>query len=280
MSLRDLQINVMITICSYFITTCKDILQGHPLTKSIYDYAKSVHEVLTLSITTKHETTIEKLTRLASQLDKRHDALNRGVYGVLSAFSEFATDPKKKEDILTVRDTLFPMGLSVNSLSYSAQAGEAKRLEEQLKDPQLQRTLKAMFFGDGQQQISVYQALTELTQIGEKLGDTLASMSKHKAELKTNTSTTPQVKTEGEARLMFFQLVRMLQETSKVTLEHQSDKATILWQKLNEELSRAASSKARSEKESEDIKTAPPTPTEDPITNTVPQPSNTTQSNS
>jgi len=242
MTLKDLNTNVMIAICSYLLNTCKDILHSHALLKAVYSYIEEVHDALTQSLTGRGETPLEQLTAKASSLDTLHDALNRGLFGVLTSFSEFATDPQRKADLLKLRDTIYPIGLKVNVLSFSAQAGEARRLEEQLKDPQLQSQLKSLKIQDGKAENTVLELATKIAQVGQLLGGTLDQISKLKAEQQTPQAPTPQVPTEGEAKIMFFQLIRMLQENARVALRQHPEKSAILWQKLNDELSRPSPS--------------------------------------
>jgi len=241
MTLRDIPTNIAIAICSYIIIACKDILDSHPLLKASYAYAVEVHDVLTKSITEKEETTIEKLSKLATALDKLHDALNRGVHGVLSAFAEFTSDEQERSTLVQIRELLYPMNLRVNMLSFSAQVGEAKRLAEQLKDSTLRKQLQELSIRHGKVELTVLEALEEIVRVGQKLEETLSKLSTLKAQQKSQSNTQTNDTNEAQARLMFYQLIRMLQENARIALRDKPESQNRLWQKLDEELSKGPS---------------------------------------
>ena len=242
MSIRELPTNIMLSIVSYLITTCKPILQSHPLLRAIYDFALEVHEALTESLSSKAETTVARLTKKATELDVLHDALNRGLHGFLGVVAELTQDPQKKDIILETRERLFPLGLRVNVLSYSAEAAEARRLDNQLKDPGIQAQLKDLIIQFDAQRMTAYDAAKRIVKVGQELEDTLAELTKHKAEQKAGTSKNPKPTSEREARRMFLQLIRTLQEGTSIGLKKHPEKSIIVWQKLNEELAKASSS--------------------------------------
>ncbi|MDI1484224.1 hypothetical protein [Polyangium sp. y55x31] len=103
-----------------------------------------------------------------ARLDVRHDSIIRGVFGLLTATAEML-DGEAAAELLALRDTLIPEGLSSMQKTYRAEAGQAAQLEDRLTPAVVART-DAILVGQGPSQKSLTHYLQEWITIGKKLG--------------------------------------------------------------------------------------------------------------
>ena len=101
-------------------------------------------------------------------LDARHDSIIRGVFGLLTATAEVLGGEAAAE-LMALRDTLLPEGLSSMQKSYRAEAGQAAQLEDRLT-PTVVACTDAILVGQGPSQKSLTHYLQEWIVIGKKLG--------------------------------------------------------------------------------------------------------------
>lgn len=128
MALRDLNAAAMIAVAAQWLNQDRAVLESQPALRHPLELVEAAHDALLL--TQKRLGSVEKavmeLTQNLTAEDAYHDRKLRGVYYVLTGNAEIADDPDVREELLAVRDTLFPLGLSSTTRSYREQAGNGK----------------------------------------------------------------------------------------------------------------------------------------------------------
>lgn len=110
---------------------------------------------------------LAEISTLQAQLDHRHDAIIRGVHGLLTASAELV-DELSAADLLKLRDTLIPGGLHSTRTTYLAEAGQALLLAGRLT-PALRSAVDSFHFGPSQQH-SLGHYIDEWIAVAERLG--------------------------------------------------------------------------------------------------------------
>jgi hypothetical protein len=116
-------------------------------------------------------------------LDPRHDDIIRGGYSLLTG-AAFLLGADGAE-LLALRDTLFPDGLSSTQKSYRAEAGQAAQLATRLT-PALRAQLASIVVGPKGDKQTLEHFVDELITIGARLGD----LEDDKGRLQATPSTT------------------------------------------------------------------------------------------
>jgi hypothetical protein len=105
----------------------------------------------------------QSIAQLELQVDHRHDTLVSGIYKSLSMLSVLSP---AKEELLSLRDWLFPNGLSHTRLSYRGEAGHAALVASHLDDAMTAR-LKAVNLHDQ----SLFDLVQQWFAAAKQLGD-------------------------------------------------------------------------------------------------------------
>jgi hypothetical protein len=105
----------------------------------------------------------QSIVQLELEVDHRHDTLVSGIYGSLSMLSVLSP---AKEELLSLRDLLFPDGLSHTKRSYRGEAGHAALVAAHL-DAAVTARLKAVNLHDQNLFDLVQQWLAAAKQLGD-----------------------------------------------------------------------------------------------------------------
>jgi hypothetical protein len=100
-------------------------------------------------------------------IDPRHDDIIRGAHGLLTG-AAFLLGADGAE-LLALRDTLFPDGLSSTQKSYRAEAGQAAQLATRLT-PALRAQLASIVVGPKGEKKTLEHFIDELLTVGARLG--------------------------------------------------------------------------------------------------------------
>ncbi len=133
MALKDLNAAAMIEVTDQWLQQDRALIESQPALKHPLELIEKAHN--TLLTTQKRLGSVEKvvldLTQNLTTEDAYHDRKLRGIYMMLSGAAEIADAPDAREQLLSARDTLFPLGLSAVQRSYREQAGNGKIAREQ-----------------------------------------------------------------------------------------------------------------------------------------------------
>lgn len=102
------------------------------------------------------------------KLDLRHDSIIRGTWGFCTSTAELLGGEAGNELIL-LRDTLIPDGLSSMQKTYRAEAGQAIQLADRIT-PAIKAKAKAFSVGSGENKQSLLAYLNEWITIGKRIG--------------------------------------------------------------------------------------------------------------
>ena len=110
---------------------------------------------------------LAKLQEEESGLDLRHDEVIRGSYWFLTALAWLSGAGQSADNLLRLRDFLFPEGLDATQRSYREEAGAVELLKTRIAgDPAVKKALKDIPVHKG----TLWQSVEELFRLGGKLG--------------------------------------------------------------------------------------------------------------
>lgn len=167
-AMNHLSTQAMIGVTNELLTTNHDELKAQPeLTVPLQLIDKAHTQLITLFKTTgQTKQIVQKLTNELTQADARHDRKARGVHAALSAWLDLTDDPELAQQLIRVRDDLFPIGLSVTQRSYREQAGAALQTRQFLT-PATCDILAACTFAPNSLLTETYDWLDTAQNIGE-----------------------------------------------------------------------------------------------------------------
>ena len=115
-----------------------------------------------------HET-LASLQSEAFETDRTHDVVGGALFDILSGCGRLATTPEESRGFITLRDWLFELGEESFQQSYLTEAGNARRVMNDLKaDPKLKKTLAGMKLPNGR---TVLDEVERFVKAGIKLGE-------------------------------------------------------------------------------------------------------------
>lgn len=245
MTLRELPTSVMIVICDYFLKNCQALFAQYPLLSVLQSFIQDTRDVLVKSNAQllDSQPLLSQWQETARNLDSRHDAFNRSLYSLLGASIDCTEDPQERQNLLSLRDTIFPLGLRINRLSWAAEAGESERLHVQLADPTLQQQLAAVRLIYNGREVDGLTLARAIVSVGHELGELLRKISHVQAESQVPASSTAPEVSEFDAQRKFLQMIRVLRENAQISLENNPEHHTLLWRVLDEQLARPSSRK-------------------------------------
>ena len=248
---NELATTVMIVICNYFLDECRDLFKKYPLMMPVENYIVKVRDGLVLSISSFPAIeAVEKLQMKSQKLDQLHDRGNRVLFNLIDTVTDDTSDEHYQQSLSELKEFIFPMGLSVNRLSRTREAGEAIRLETQLKEPWVHKLLLTITLGHSGKNWTGLELAQKIVAAGKALGDTLRKIEDVKASQENGSKAhfaTQHIPSEGEARKEFYRMIRMLREVSNIALEEDREGQNRLWKLLTEERKRGASSQKSKE---------------------------------
>jgi len=248
MKINELETSLMLLICDDLLGN-KDLFMKFPLLQGTLPYLSKTRDFLHSALLVKHSLEEQNVRKILKILDAKHDSQIRVVHFFLRSLLERVQEPSQKEHYESIRDTFLPLGLSVNRLSYSKQVAECKRLEAQLKDPgnkELCDTLKAIEIKTPQEKKTVFDWLTELVDLGEKMGASLQELAKLSSgvavvkEANASGAKVREIASERAAQLQFFELIRLLRMNVSIAMKEHPELEKKLWSRLDQELAKSS----------------------------------------
>jgi len=113
------------------------------------------------------EAELKALIAQCVELDRRHDAYVRRIFGVCTALAEAAGSEEQAAAYLAAGNAVFPAGLSAAQATYKDEAGQALLVDERLTNDH-RATLKAIKTPDG----TLLEDVTRWKEIAKELGAT------------------------------------------------------------------------------------------------------------
>ena len=147
MALKRLTAEEMIQLSTPWITPndpARSQLEKIPLLAGLLPRLESVHRAVLEIRAGDEDPKVKKLSTLETDLDATHDGLVRGIYGALSMLAELSP---AAEELLRLRDQLFPEGLAHTQKTYRGEAGHAAIVAAHMDDG-LRARLKAVVLHD------------------------------------------------------------------------------------------------------------------------------------
>jgi hypothetical protein len=135
MGISRLTVQEMIQISLPWVTAgdaARAAIERTPLLASLLPQLLDAHaSIFALRARAAEDPTIHHISEQLAALDGRHDDLIRGMHGVLTSLSLVCEAP---EEILGLRDELFPEGLAHIKMTYRGEAGHAARVLARMDD--------------------------------------------------------------------------------------------------------------------------------------------------
>jgi len=107
---------------------------------------------------------LSELQQEAGEADVDHDDLVRGLIGTLTSFVYLTKDPARRAALIKLRDSLFPLGLSLTQKSYREEGGQGALLKARLT-PEMRSLLESLRGPDG----TLLEALEQYLQKANRL---------------------------------------------------------------------------------------------------------------
>jgi hypothetical protein len=167
MALRNLTTAEMLTISDPWVDEEREertLLSSAPETDVLLPHLERSHRSL-LEKQPPGDSALEALNKKIVELDTRHDDLVRGVYWALTAFASLSGDAKQREELLELRDTLIPMGLSLVGSGYRDESGASILMEQRLTS-EIKAALEKIKLPTG----TLMDSVDELIEVGRELG--------------------------------------------------------------------------------------------------------------
>ena len=147
MALKRLSMEEMIQISTPWVNAgdaAGEALGKIPLLTALLPTLQSVHGMLFGLRAQRLDPKTQRLAQEASALDAKHDELVRGIHGALTLLASLS---EASDEILRLRDTLLPEGLSHTLKTYRGEAGHAAMVAAQL-DTNAKASLKSLTLND------------------------------------------------------------------------------------------------------------------------------------
>jgi hypothetical protein len=135
MAIKNFPTPVMISITGPWLDPTKDqpALAAHPkIAPYLPNLAQAHHDLLTQQHHAPDNSAVKALGEQADAADTLHDRKLRGAYNLLGALADLSDDPVQSQALISMQGKLSPEGLSVNTLSYTAEAGNAAMAAQRL----------------------------------------------------------------------------------------------------------------------------------------------------
>lgn len=252
MGARKMSTRVMIGITQFWMSVkIAALMTKHTLLSPTVTLIQQTQEALTNSLVLSEDERMAQIRKAMHRLDDRHDAFNRALDNLLVALIDKTNDPTHKETLQRIREELFPEGMQVNIQSWTEEAASCHRLETMLKAKSDLRTeLAKISINDGtsSKAKTALDWAYDIVKIGQQMETNLQEYATLTAKAKaTSTPSSTATPTEAQSRNQFFQLVRLLRESTSIALGVDSDDYVLFWEKYNTEYSKTTSNKGNSQ---------------------------------
>lgn len=150
MSLKQLSTAEMVSVSGGWVEPgpVAKALAARPETAGLMERVGAAHRALVAAQPREADPRLGAIVAEAMEVDRRHDALARGIDALLMGLGLLATSASEAESLGRLRLLLFPDGLSLVQQSYRAEAGAATLLAERLEqNPEAQALLASTQVG-------------------------------------------------------------------------------------------------------------------------------------
>lgn len=140
MALKSISTERMIGVTGAWVDPEQDrpVIEKNPVLAVLLPSLDEVHAgVLALrrpATDTKQEKELAALAVEGGEVDGVHDGQLRGGWHYLTAVAMFCRDGGARQQLLDLRDRVFPSGLAATQLSWGEESGNARAVEEHLDD--------------------------------------------------------------------------------------------------------------------------------------------------
>jgi hypothetical protein len=204
MALKWLTAEEMVAISAAWVTAgeqSRAAIEKVPLLAALLPSFEKGHGDL-VQLRAKEGPKLRALSQKRAELDAKHDALVRGIVGTLTMLAPVSDD---REELLAIRDRLFPDGLGHTKLSYRGEAGHAAVVAKSIDEPMRAR-LKAI--------VVHKKTLEELVMAWLATASQLGQLEEEKARL---SEVSPSIGAETQAaRTAWIRLAKALMSNAKL----------------------------------------------------------------
>jgi len=169
MAVRHFLAEVMYQLTNPWVTVgspARTAIEKYPLLAAQLPQLVKVHNAIA-AIRGREDTKQSSLSQLANEIDYKHDTLVRGIHGVLSMLALLS--PDDAEELLSLRNWLFPEGLRHVKKSHRAEAGHAAMIGSHF-DAAIEARLKAVAI----HKQSLLEPVKQWLAVSKQLGDVAA----------------------------------------------------------------------------------------------------------
>jgi hypothetical protein len=204
MALKWLTVEEMVALSAAWVMADqagRAAIENIPLLAALLPNLEKGHADLVV-LRSREAPRISAISQKETEIDAKHDALVRGMVGTLTMLAPVSDD---REELLALRDKLFPIGLGHTKLSYRGEAGHVAMIDKQLDD-----TLKARL-----KAIAVHKkTMLDLVLAWIETGYELGQLEEEKARL---SETSPSLGAETQsARTVWIRLAKALLANAKL----------------------------------------------------------------
>jgi hypothetical protein len=169
--LGNLNVETQVSISTGWVDPNKDrsCFESVPALAAILPELEAAHnDLITIQVkSSANSEELKKLSKLAEQLDIRHDNMFKGIYGYQGDAALITDDPEEADAYLSTRDQLMPDGIKSVQRSYLDEAGAVALAEGRITD-EVERVLNSIPTPHGH---TLLDEVKEWIRIGKDLGD-------------------------------------------------------------------------------------------------------------
>jgi hypothetical protein len=166
MALKRLTVAEMIQLSTPWVTAgnaARTLLDKFPLLTALLPKLQAAHSGIFAVRAQAEDPKVQRLSQQEAELDAKHDNLVRGIHGSLSMLAQVSTS---SDELLRLRDLLFPEGAAHTQKTYRGEAGHAALVAARL-DTGVQARLKAVLL----QEKNLLELVNEWLDVAKQLGD-------------------------------------------------------------------------------------------------------------
>ncbi|MFU8805112.1 MAG: hypothetical protein ACNA8W_14960 [Bradymonadaceae bacterium] len=126
----------------------RTVLERYALTAALIPKLEGAHTNLVQVAQREGElrTRLQEIMAELASRDQTHDRMNRGIYNGLEAAADLAETPEEGQPFIAAQGDLYPERLTINSLSYLDQSGNALRIAQRAT-PEVRAILRQVQMG-------------------------------------------------------------------------------------------------------------------------------------
>jgi hypothetical protein len=166
MALKKMTVEEMIPVSAPWVSAgnvAHRTIEKIPLLAALLPQLQAAHSAIFAVRVQTEDPKVQRLSQQEADLDAKHDALVRGIYGSLTMLAQVSST---SDELLGLRDLLFPEGAAHTQKTYRGEAGHAALVAARL-DANLQARLKAVSL----QEKSLLDLVNQWLGVAKQLGD-------------------------------------------------------------------------------------------------------------